>query len=45
MIYCMEYLSKNTDWLKGKVMPLAESGYYLIFDCPGRAVCKLFGGA
>lgn len=35
MIYCMEYLEKNADWLEEALKPLKET-HYLIFDCPGQ---------
>eukprot|EP01122_Echinamoeba_exundans_P000250 TRINITY_DN10224_c0_g1_i1.p1 TRINITY_DN10224_c0_g1~~TRINITY_DN10224_c0_g1_i1.p1 ORF type:complete len:316 (+),score=75.21 TRINITY_DN10224_c0_g1_i1:161-1108(+) len=34
LIFCMEYLEKNLDWLFAKLEAL--SGHYLIFDCPGQ---------
>jgi len=34
MVYCMEYLEKNLDWLKEKLE--AYKGYYFIFDLPGQ---------
>ncbi|KAJ3125962.1 GPN-loop GTPase 2 [Physocladia obscura] len=34
LIYCMEYLEKNMDWLLGRLEGL--KGKYLIFDCPGQ---------
>jgi GTPase SAR1 family protein len=35
LIYCMEFLEKNLDWLKGKLDALR--GSFLLFDCPGQA--------
>lgn len=35
MMFCMEYLEKNMDWLKGKLA--AYPGHYFLFDCPGQA--------
>lgn len=35
MVYCMEYLEKNVDWLKEKLEPLQDT-HYFIFDCPGQ---------
>jgi GTPase SAR1 family protein len=35
MVFCMEYLEKNVDWLKEKLEPLAAT-HYFIFDCPGQ---------
>ncbi|XP_054279299.1 GPN-loop GTPase 2 [Macrosteles quadrilineatus] len=34
LVYCMEYLEKNLDWLTNKLSQL--SGHYFIFDCPGQ---------
>ncbi|KAL3867475.1 hypothetical protein ACJMK2_044677 [Sinanodonta woodiana] len=34
LVYCMEYLEKNLDWLKEKLKNL--SGKYLLFDFPGQ---------
>jgi len=34
MVYCMEYLEKNIDWLKEKLKSL--KGHYFIFDFPGQ---------
>jgi len=34
LIYCMEYLEKNFDWLLDKIKGL--NGNYLIIDCPGQ---------
>lgn len=36
LIYCMEFLEKNFDWLKEKLKPLSDDGYYFLFDCPGQ---------
>lgn len=35
MVYCIEYLEKNLDWLKTALEPLAST-HYFIFDCPGQ---------
>ena len=35
IIYCMEYLEKNMDWLKERLDALGDS--YVLFDCPGQA--------
>eukprot|EP00976_Prorocentrum_cordatum_P052954 1068181-Prorocentrum_minimum.AAC.3 len=37
LVYCMDYLHQNLDWLKEKLEPLAHD-HYLIFDLPGQ-VC------
>ena len=34
LVFCMEFLEKNLDWLKEKIAPLR--GSYLLFDCPGQ---------
>ena len=34
LIYCMEYLEKNFDWLQDKLNRLKDC--YLLFDCPGQ---------
>lgn len=34
LIYCMEYLEKNFDWLKEKLESLQDC--YILFDCPGQ---------
>ncbi|XP_012276931.1 GPN-loop GTPase 2 [Orussus abietinus] len=34
LVYCMEFLEKNIDWLIAKILNLKD--YYLIFDCPGQ---------
>ncbi|XP_068755002.1 GPN-loop GTPase 2-like isoform X2 [Montipora capricornis] len=34
LIYCIEYLEKNIDWLEAKLKEL--SGHYFLFDCPGQ---------
>lgn len=34
LIYCLEYLEANIDWLQKRLEKL--SGYYLLFDCPGQ---------
>lgn len=34
LIYCMEFLEKNLDWLKTELDKV--NGKYLLFDCPGQ---------
>ncbi|KAJ3302185.1 GPN-loop GTPase 2, partial [Blyttiomyces sp. JEL0837] len=34
LIYCLEYLEKNIDWLLSRLEPLRDR--YIIFDCPGQ---------
>lgn len=36
MLYCLEYLEKNVDWLMERIQGLEQK--YLIFDFPGQ-VC------
>ncbi|KAJ7525525.1 hypothetical protein O6H91_17G054700 [Diphasiastrum complanatum] len=35
LVYCMDYLEKNIDWLQSKLQPLAKDHYFL-FDFPGQ---------
>lgn len=35
LVYCMQYLRDNVEWLKEKIGGLAE-GTYLLIDCPGQ---------
>ncbi|XP_073003418.1 GPN-loop GTPase QQT1 isoform X1 [Typha latifolia] len=35
LIYCMDYLEKNVDWLLSKLKPLIDD-HYLLFDFPGQ---------
>ncbi|TVU29714.1 hypothetical protein EJB05_21294 [Eragrostis curvula] len=35
LVYCMDYLEKNIDWLEEKLKPLIED-HYLLFDFPGQ---------
>lgn len=34
LVYCMEFLEKNFDWLLGKLEALRDA--YLLIDCPGQ---------
>ncbi|XP_005529735.1 PREDICTED: GPN-loop GTPase 2 [Pseudopodoces humilis] len=34
LIYCMEYLEANADWLRDRLQGLR--GHYVLFDCPGQ---------
>lgn len=34
LMYCMEYLEKNMDWLIDQILKLDD--HYFIFDCPGQ---------
>lgn len=35
LVYCMDYLEKNIDWLESKLKPLIND-HYLLFDFPGQ---------
>ncbi|KFK31225.1 hypothetical protein AALP_AA6G084600 [Arabis alpina] len=35
LLYCMEYLEKNIDWLESKLKPLIKD-HYILFDFPGQ---------
>lgn len=35
LVYCMDYLEKNIDWLQSKLEPLIKD-HYLLFDFPGQ---------
>jgi GTPase SAR1 family protein len=35
LVYCMEYLEKNIDWLESKLKPLLKD-HYILFDFPGQ---------
>ncbi|KAK9217410.1 hypothetical protein WN943_006037 [Citrus x changshan-huyou] len=35
LVYCMDYLEKNIDWLQPKLEPLLKD-HYLLFDFPGQ---------
>ena len=35
LVYCMEYLLKNMDWLEEQIESFAQNSYFL-FDCPGQ---------
>ncbi|CAN1274513.1 GPN-loop GTPase QQT1 [Linum perenne] len=35
LVYCMDYLEKNIDWLHSKLQPLLKD-HYLLFDFPGQ---------
>ena len=34
LVFCMEFLEQNVDWLLNKIKSL--QGYYFIFDFPGQ---------
>lgn len=35
LVYCMDYMEKNIDWLQSKLEPLIKD-HYLLFDFPGQ---------
>jgi GTPase SAR1 family protein len=37
LLYCMEFLQANQDWLEGALAPHLAAGAYLILDAPGQA--------
>ena len=38
LIYCMDYLLENLDWLEEKLQALHSEDHesYVVFDCPGQ---------
>ena len=36
LIYCMEYLEANLDWLVKRMEPFIAANKYLLLDCPGQ---------
>ena len=34
LVYCMEFLERNLEWLQSKLDKL--KGHYFLFDCPGQ---------
>ncbi|RMZ57616.1 hypothetical protein APUTEX25_001816 [Auxenochlorella protothecoides] len=36
LIWAMEYLETNIDWLLDRLRPLTQAGHYIILDCPGQ---------
>lgn len=43
LIYCLEYLEQNMDWLETAIHRLR--GHYLLLDCPGQAELYTHHGA
>ena len=41
LVYCMEFLENNLDWLFGQVAKFSD--HYFIFDMPGQ-VCNEISG-
>lgn len=40
LVYCMEYLLNNMDWLKDELDKF-DDDEYIIFDCPGQVTNRL----
>jgi len=36
LIFCMQFLVNNIEWLKGKLDEFASDDVYFMFDCPGQ---------
>ena len=36
LVYCMEYLERNIDWLQQRLQSPDLKDHYLLFDCPGQ---------
>jgi hypothetical protein len=36
LVYCMEYLEKNVDWLEQQLQSPQLKDHYVLFDCPGQ---------
>jgi hypothetical protein len=45
LVYCIEYLERNLDWLRDRLAPLAASGHFFLFDCPGQVELFTLAGA
>uniref|UniRef100_UPI00358F279B GPN-loop GTPase 2-like n=1 Tax=Myxine glutinosa TaxID=7769 RepID=UPI00358F279B len=43
LLYCMDYLESNLDWLHNQLVPLRSD--YLLFDCPGQVELYTHHGA
>ncbi|NXM58475.1 GPN2 GTPase, partial [Illadopsis cleaveri] len=43
LLYCMEYLEANADWLRERLQALR--GHYVLFDCPGQVELYTHHGA
>ena len=42
LVYCMEFLSKNFEWLSDKIKSMLEEDKYLLIDCPGQVILLAF---
>eukprot|EP00877_Chromochloris_zofingiensis_P014559 jgi/Chrzof1/9357/UNPLg00328.t1 len=36
LVYCMDFVEQNLDWLREKLAPYETDNCYFIFDCPGQ---------
>lgn len=47
LVYCMEFLEKNSEWLYDKMMAVHSSGAssYFLIDCPGQVELYTHNGA
>eukprot|EP00958_Prasinococcus_capsulatus_P014093 scaffold1471_cov413-Prasinococcus_capsulatus_cf.AAC.10 len=36
LMYCLEYLQENAQWLMDKLAPYVAQQYYVVIDCPGQ---------
>ncbi|ORZ38403.1 hypothetical protein BCR44DRAFT_1459228 [Catenaria anguillulae PL171] len=36
LVYCLEYLAANLDWLRHQLAPHLDQGSYFLFDLPGQ---------
>ena len=36
LVYCMEFLEKNIDWLMNKIKKIDAGKKYILIDCPGQ---------
>lgn len=43
LVFCIEYLSQNMEWLEDELSQFDEDGYFL-FDCPGSHFPLLYNG-
>ena len=37
LLFCVDFLEANFEWLLARLRPLADAGHFLIFDTPGQA--------
>ena len=43
LVFCIEYLCENLEWLEDELSQFDEDGYF-IFDCPGILLWLSFDG-